>query len=362
MSERIFTGESSDAYDGNCIPVESRLQRLTERYIYSQLAYPLFRRTSGVNPLIIYYHVVRDERLAHISDLYMFRSVSQFKRDMEVLLRHFRVLTLKELLMCRKERRPPPANSFMLTFDDGLSECYSTIAPILSQYGVPATFFLCSAFVDNRDMAYDLKKSLLACVLRTRLMASAEERQVRLILGEAGLGQGSASTGVLGVEYSHRHFLDEIAAVLALDFSAYLKSNAPYLTSEQVVGLLNMGHSVGAHSIDHPRYSDIPFAEQVRQTRESIRFVRERFSVDYGVFSFPHSDAGVSKEFFQETFKRGLVDLSFGNQGLLDDSVDGNIQRTSMEKTFMSAEGILGRSYARRFAKILSGRRIVKRK
>ena len=103
-----------------------------------------------------------------------------------------------------------------------------------------------------------------------------------------------------------------------------------------------MGHSVGAHSIDHPRYADLDLEDQLHQTRASIRFVKERFGLPYGAFSFPHSDAEVTNEFFSRLFATGEVDLCFGNQGLLNDSVRRNIQRSSMEKTRMPAEAILG--------------------
>ena len=50
----------------------------------------------------------------------------------------------------------------LLTFDDGLSECYQVVAPILKEKGIPATFFLCSAFVDNHELAYRFQEEL-AC-------------------------------------------------------------------------------------------------------------------------------------------------------------------------------------------------------
>ena len=38
--------------------------------------------------------------------------------------------------------------------------------------------------------------------------------------------------------------------------------------SEQVIELLKLGHAVGAHSIDHPRYADLSLEEQLHQTRD----------------------------------------------------------------------------------------------
>jgi peptidoglycan/xylan/chitin deacetylase (PgdA/CDA1 family) len=300
-------------------------------------------------------------KVPHIVNLYKFRTVSQFKNDMDVFLRFYRPLSFQDFLLCLEQSQTPARNTFMLTFDDGLRECYEVVAPILKEKGIPATFFLCSAFVDNKEMAYDFKKALLASALKNRRMTPAQDGQVRAVLEGVGLNTPDLGAAVLLVDYLRRPVLDQIAALLECDFKSYLETVQPYLTSEQVIELLKMGHAVGAHSVDHPRYSDLPLAEQIYQTRASVEFVKKRFAPGYGAFSFPHSDANVTNEFFKEVFSTGEVDVCFGNQGFLQDSVPRNVQRSSMEKTSMSAEGILGKSLARRFIKRMRGQLVVRR-
>lgn len=331
------------------------------REIYAKLAFPLFRRIIPVNPLVIYYHIVSDTYVPHVSDLYSFRTTIEFERDINTLLRFFRPLSLHDFLASVESKHPVAPKSFMITFDDGLSECHSNITPILNAHGIPATFFLCSAFLDNKELAYDHKKSLLCDLLRNRKLTSVEESQTRELLGSAGIFESSLAAALLRVDYRRKQLLDSIAAVLKYDFSAYLNSTKPYLTSDQVRGLLKMGHSIGAHSVDHPRYSDLPLAEQIYQTRTSVRFVKDQFNLGYGAFSFPHSDTSVSGEFFDEIFATRDVDVCFGNQGFVEDQEPRNIQRSSMEKSARPAEGILGRGLARRFVKAITGRLVVNR-
>lgn len=325
-------------------------------HAYAKVAFPLFRWLSSVNPLVLYYHIVSDQKVPHIDSLYTFRNVSQFKRDLETLLRFYRPLSLQDFLQALRDDRPAPKNSLVLTFDDGVRECHEVVAPILEKMGIPATFFLCSAFVDNSDIAYDFAKSVLASELSRHQLREGQLVLLRRLLAEVGIHSMNLSEAVLSVDYRRKQVLDQIAALLDFDLSAYLEKVQPYLTSEQVRDLLRMGHAIGAHSIDHPRYGDIPLNEQVRQTLESIRFVKHRFAVNYGALAFPSSDANISKSFFQQVLGSGEVDVCFGNHGLLDDCVSRNIQRTSMEKTSLPAEAILGKSYARRFAKMAMGR------
>jgi peptidoglycan/xylan/chitin deacetylase (PgdA/CDA1 family) len=323
---------------------------------FANISFPFFCRRCQVNPLVVYYHLVSDNEVPHVSNLYMFRNVAQFKRDLDVLLRFFHAVSLQDLLRCLDGQYALPKHSFLLTFDDGLAECYRIIAPILKQKGIPATFLLCSAFVDNKQLSYDSKKSLLVGLIKTEKVSSAQETGIRTILKKVGMPGSDLVAAVLSVPHRKQTVLDRIAEVLNYDFSAYLKVAQPYLTSIQGIELLKMGHSLGAHSIDHPPYQDLSLAEQIYQTRESVRFVKKQFSLNYGAFAFPHSDANISREFFLEVLDKTMgVDICFGNDGLLTDSVPRSVQRTAMEKTWMPAEAILGRSFGRRLLKSLTG-------
>jgi peptidoglycan/xylan/chitin deacetylase (PgdA/CDA1 family) len=276
---------------------------------------------------------------------------------MDVLLRFLSPVSLQDFLLSLDGKQPLVKDSFVLTFDDGLVECYEIIAPILKQKGIPATFFLCSAFVDNMELGYDSKQSLLIGMIKSGKLSSADKGKVDALLKVVGIVESDLVSALLSVDYGRRAILDQIAAILDCDFAAYLNAARPYLTSDQVIELLKTGHAVGAHSIDHPRYGDLPLSEQIYQTRESVRFVKERFSLNYGAFAFPNSDANVCEEFFREAFEKSVgVDVCFGNHGLMADSVTRNIQRAAMEKTWMPAEAILGQHFTRRFVKAIACR------
>ncbi len=325
-------------------------------FLYENLAFPILRPFSRINPLVVYYHTVADRELAHLDNLYSFRNVAQFKRDLDVLLKYFRPVSLQDFLASRRGEKKLPRNSFLLTFDDGLRECHEIAGPILKQKGIPATFFLCSAFVDNHDAAYDLKKSLLAKELQMATRTRDEENRVCAILESVGIREADISRGTLKVDYRRRAALDEIAKQLNFDFSQWLKEAQPYMSSEQCFELLKAGHTLGAHSVDHPRYCELSLEEQLQQTRESVDFVRNRFGLEYAAFSFPGSDANVSLEYFRRAREESRVDVFFGNRGFLDDSALDSVQRSSMEKTRMSAEGILGKALVTRLARTVIGR------
>jgi peptidoglycan/xylan/chitin deacetylase (PgdA/CDA1 family) len=158
-------------------------------------------------------------------------------------------------------------------------------------------------------------------------------------------------SGILSIHYHHRHLLDEIAQVMDVNFDDYLLMNKPYLTSDQINSLIARGFTIGAHSIDHPFYPSLSLKDQLHQTVESVKEIREKFCLDYGAFAFPHSDSGVPEKFFIESYKSGLVDVSFGTGGMLDDNIKNHLQRFSLEKPSMPAKNIIAIQYARRIYK-----------
>jgi peptidoglycan/xylan/chitin deacetylase (PgdA/CDA1 family) len=135
----------------------------------------------------------------------------------------------------------------------------------------------------------------------------------------------------------------------------YLKTCQPYLNSEQVDELLKDGFSIGAHSIDHPSYACLPAHEQFYQTVESTKLIQQRFSLPYRAFSFPFNDTGLSKRYFDQIYRKNLLDVSFGVGGMKKDVVRNNLQRLWMERESVSAKRILTKAYLTRFIGILTG-------
>jgi hypothetical protein len=93
--------------------------------------------------------------------------------------------------------------------------------------------------------------------------------------------------------------------------------------------------------------------EQLSQTIESMKAVRERFRLRYGAFAFPHTDRNVRREFFSRLAQSGLVDVSFGTAGLLEESVPNHLQRFSLEAPLDPAESIVAFQHARKMGKTL---------
>ena len=146
-----------------------------------------------------------------------------------------------------------------------------------------------------------------------------------------------------------------------IDFNDYLVRTGPYMTTDQIKELINSGFAIGAHSIDHPLYSSLSLENQLCQTIESIKTIREKFGLNYKKF-FPHSDHGVSKNFFNQINKDGLIDITFGTAGMINDCIPNSFERISLEKPLMPAKRIIPLQFARQIYRIMKGSNNIIRK
>ncbi|MFC1757087.1 polysaccharide deacetylase family protein [Patescibacteria group bacterium] len=62
---------------------------------------------------------------------------------------NFNVISYAKLVETLKNKEEIPHKAVVLTFDDGFSDNYDTVLPVLKKYNFPATIFLTTNFVNN---------------------------------------------------------------------------------------------------------------------------------------------------------------------------------------------------------------------
>ncbi|MDX1911859.1 MAG: polysaccharide deacetylase family protein, partial [Saprospiraceae bacterium] len=215
-------------------------------HVAAALPFNAWQRAWGGRIFLPFYHLVADEAPPHVRHLYPVRTIRQFRADLDFFLKHFEVVDLPAFFAYVTEEKPVKRPVFHLTFDDGLRECHDVIMPALLEKGIPATFFLNPDFVDNRDLMFRYKASLL-------------KESGRLFPQDP-----------LMVSYADRRRLDEWAIETGFSFSDWQARQQPYLTTTQIKTMQLHGFTFGAHSLDHPFYARITPEEQQRQTLESL--------------------------------------------------------------------------------------------
>jgi peptidoglycan/xylan/chitin deacetylase (PgdA/CDA1 family) len=278
------------------------------------------------------YHTVSDNYLPHIINLYKYRNINSFKSDLEFLMRYYKPVDLFDLLKLIKNQAEPSENLFFISFDDGLKEFYEVIAPILLEKGIPATCFLNSAFIDNRDLFFRYKASIIIELINRTDKKSNVRKTLQSWFRDNNMSLVNYKSELLQIKYDEKTKLDELADILEFNFKDYLEKEKPYLTTQQINELIKSGFTFGAHSIDHPEFRQISYDEQLKQTLESIDVIVSKFNLSYKVFAFPFTDYQVTAQFFRDINKDNSIDFTAGSSGIKQDSVINNIHRIVMDE------------------------------
>jgi peptidoglycan/xylan/chitin deacetylase (PgdA/CDA1 family) len=290
-----------------------------------------------------FYHLVSDAPPLHVKSLYRVLSVKEFENDLDFLLKHFKPIDANALINYLESDVKSDKPHLFLSFDDGFKEVHEIIAPILLKKGIPATFFVNPAYIDNADLMFRCKIGLIVDKLESLSYSKTTYSAIAQLL-EVPSNLGSIKTKLLALTYDHKVLIENIAEKINLNFNEYLRSVKPYLTLSQLQELSKLGFTIGGHSYNHPYFNEISFDEQLNEVEASMKWINDRFPNQPRLFAFPFTDYGVSDELISRMVLQpnNLCDISFGTSGLQPIRFNRHLQRIPMEE-----RNILGRNIVR---------------
>lgn len=311
----------------------------------------LYRPPAGA--LLPFSHLVSDAAPPHVSHLYTVPRVAKFKLDLDFLCRKCRPLQISELAQLPLRRDCNScADTFILSFDDGMREVYDVIAPMLREKGIPAIFFVNSATIDNKQLMWRHKISLIIdrC------------KEPGLVPPQINIRPGERLEAKLkALRFADERIIDQMARFLEVDFDDYLRRAQPYLTTDQILELYRDGFAIGAHTHNHPYLHELPLEDQKKEISRGVEFIRV-LGLPCRHFAFPFHDNGVPVSLFRYMTDLDL-NLSFGTSEARVDSVPFSLQRFRLDGPHAnsSIRAILRQLSVKSIVRRLSGTEVIRR-
>ncbi|HEX6136690.1 MAG TPA: polysaccharide deacetylase family protein [Casimicrobiaceae bacterium] len=215
----------------------------------------------------------------------------------------FNVLPLEDAVAALA-RGSLPERALAITFDDGYADNYDAALPILREHGLPATFFVATAFLDGGRMWNDT-------VIEAIRRASGSPLDLSLLgLGVHALGSIEARRRTIDALLARLKYLapdERLARAEAIASSAGGRlAGDLMMTSEQVRALAAAGMGIGGHTMTHPilARSDAPTARrEIADGRDALEAIIRQ---PVRLFAYPNGKPGADYAAEHVEMVRGL--------------------------------------------------------
>ena len=229
-------------------------------------------------------HRVRNYTHKHIC-------AAQFDQLLADLLNAGSPVSMADIVDATLSHRTLPSRAFAMTFDDGFENNYSVAAPILKRYGVPATFYVTTNFIDHNQLSWideieyavenvDVVCSAQPFATATDTFRTVEEKQ-ELLDGIRRYVKGHPSLDPYA-------FAEEFRRGLGVGPPIPDPSLDQKLTWDQIRELQRDSlFTIGGHGVTHRILTHLDVAELESEVRTSIeRLHRETNHVPV-LYSYP---------------------------------------------------------------------------
>lgn len=248
--------------------------------------YSLARMLTSRQPRILMYH-----RFSH-QEKEGCVSAATFDSQVRYLVRHFNLVTVSDIASGLYEGSNLPLNSLAISVDDGYQDFYNVAWPILRKYGVPATFYVATGFV-NKDLwlwpdqlrhllhhapkqpgehSFDLFR--IATPL-TKEKASDEFSRIVQILLEA--------------ENEQKY---KVLADMSSRWAVLIPLRAPEeysaITWAQLKEMQSEGLEVGGHTVTHPSLARVSLSDARQEIQGAADAINQNLGEGIRSFCYPN--------------------------------------------------------------------------
>lgn len=209
---------------------------------------------------------------------------AEFDWQMRLLAEQFTPLSLEEAAR-RLVDGSLPRRAVCVTFDDGYADNEQLALPVLARYGIPATVFVSTGYLNGGRMFND-----------TVIEALRNWREPVAALAELGLRDYPLATtadrreaaGDILTRIKHRDPAERQAIVDAIANGARGLPDDLMMSDDQVRALAAAGVSVGAHTVSHPILAAVAPETAQREIRDSKAQLESLLQREIAVFAYPN--------------------------------------------------------------------------
>lgn len=222
-------------------------------------------------------------------------------RVLAQLARYYNFVSLDDAVAMLVGDRPPGDNSMVITFDDGYRNNVTEALPVLRKYGIPASFFVATGFVETRR-AYWIDRLDYALQI-----APQPARHIRVDdfefdlrnLARTELQEGYRKLRLMvknGCQDDRRMLdvFDSMASSLEMAAGSTIDAvidDDPFVTVaswSELREAMGAGIAIGSHSVNHYRLDSVALSNVEQELTLSRSAIEAHLGADCTLFCYPN--------------------------------------------------------------------------
>lgn len=269
------------------VPWQRKAKDLFWQTLYLCGGFDLLHSINGTAKILMYHRF--DNRPS-----FRKTSIQTFENQIRMLIRRFSVISLAEYTAILKQGRIPDPNSVVLTFDDGYQDFYHCAFPILQKYGLPATLFVTTDFIDgNLWMWPDMLEYTLLQSDKTHIQLSVNGVNHRFGLNSyysRMYAWNAIADHCLTVNNQEKYaVINQVAQACDVPIPDTPSDDYKALSWNHLRHMADNNIEIGSHTVTHPVLSKVEKAEQlVYEIRESKNRIAEKLQRNVNSFAYPN--------------------------------------------------------------------------
>lgn len=209
-----------------------------------------------------------------------------FDHMMRFVAKSFNVISLGEAAAGLAAGRLP-SRAMVITFDDGYADNAEVALPILRRYGLNATFFVSTGFLDGGRMWND---SVIECLRNTRKTdLDLEEFGLgRVTLNDAGARRHAIEALLPKIKYLTLTERQEAITRLQRLCDLSTLPTDLMMRTDQVRELHAAGMECGGHTVNHPILQSLSLNDAREEIGQGKRHLESIIDAPIKVFAYPN--------------------------------------------------------------------------
>lgn len=258
---------------------------------------------------ILTYHRIGDPNIDNgvLDPSMVCATPKQFEQQISYLSQSYHFLSIHDLLAAIKEQKPLPAQSVMITFDDGYRDFLEFAWPILEHYQVPTLMFLPTGFISQKNKVFwwdqlyqgvfNTKKNSLDLPSSQSFSLQTKNQRWDSFIRLKRL--------VSGMDFhAAMQLVDQIMEVLEIT----PKNNGNIMDWSDARFLQDHGCYLAAHTVNHPILSRITITQARQEIHDSRQEIARELGVTWPVLAYPSGhEKDLNNDLWPILNKEGII-------------------------------------------------------